>query len=295
MNIFAGLEEIVKADCPLAPHTWFGMGGKAQYFITPQNTEQLRQVVARCGENNLAMYVLGFGSNLLIRDGGVRGAVIKLGGDEFKGSKFDGPTVTAGGGASLSDLILTCVKKGLAGIEACTGIPGSIGGAVRMNAGGKFGDIGSVVDSVVVMDRRGNIAEMRKPDLSFDYRSVNIHVPFILSATMQLTPGDPAQIMKSTQEIWIFKKNNQPLSTRSAGCMFKNPTGQSAGMLIDRAGLKGLAVGGASVSEKHANFIIAKEGCKSADVIKLIDTVRTRVIEDFGVELELEVEIWGEN
>lgn len=295
MNIFAGLDEIVKAGCPLAPLTWFGMGGKADYFITPRNTEQLRQVVTRCGANGMEMYVLGFGSNLLIRDGGIRGAVIKLDGEEFKGTTFDGPAVTAGGGASLSDLILTCVKKGLGGIEACTGIPGSVGGAVRMNAGGKFGDIGSVVESVRLMDRRGNISEMKKPDLSFDYRSSNIEVPLILSATMQLTPGDPAQIAKSMQEIWIFKKNNQPLSTRSAGCMFKNPPGQSAGMLIDRAGLKGLAVGGASVSEKHANFIVAKEGCKSADVIKLMETVRTRVIEDFGVELELEVEIWGEN
>jgi UDP-N-acetylmuramate dehydrogenase len=285
MSIFAGLEEIVKTDCPLAPRTWFGMGGKADYFVTPQSTEQLRQVVTRCNENGVGVFVLGYGSNLLIKDGGVRGAVVKLEGEEFKRASFTGQTITAGGGASLSDLILTCVKKGLAGLEVCTGIPGSIGGAVRMNAGGQFGDIGSVVESVVLMDRRGNIIERKKPDLRFDYRSVN----------MQLSASDPVQIMKTTQEIWIYKKNNQPLSTKSAGCIFKNQPGQSAGALIDRAGLKGLAIGGATVSEKHANFIVAKEGCKSADVIKLIDTIRTRVIEDFGIELELEVEIWGED
>jgi len=271
------------------------MGGKADYFITPRNIEQLKQVVTRCSDSNIAMYVLGYGSNLLIRDGGIRGAVIKLEDADFRQTSFDGQTVTVGGGASLSELILTCVKKGLAGLEACTGIPGSIGGAVRMNAGGRFGDIGSVVEGVTLMDRAGNILDRKKPDLRFDYRSVNIRVPLILSATLQLIPGDPEQIMKSTHEIWIYKKNNQPLSTRSAGCIFKNPPGQSAGALIDRAGLKGLSVGGATVSEKHANFIVAKEGCTSADVVKLIDTVRARVAEDFGIELELEVEIWGED
>jgi UDP-N-acetylmuramate dehydrogenase len=295
MNIFAGLEEIVKTDCPLAPRTWFGIGGSADYFVTPQNTEQLRQVVTRCSEGGVKMYVLGYGSNLLINDSGIRGAVIKLDGPEFRQTSFTDQTVVAAGGASLSELILTCVKKGLAGLEVCTGIPGSIGGAIRMNAGGKFGDIGSVVESVVLMDRTGNLIERKKPDLRFDYRSVNVHVPLIISATFQLAPGEPEQIMKTTQEIWIYKKNNQPLSTKSAGCIFKNPPGQSAGALIDRAGLKGLSVGGATISEKHANFIIAKEGCKCADVTKLIKTIRTRVIEDFGIELELEVEIWGEN
>jgi UDP-N-acetylmuramate dehydrogenase len=295
MSIFAGLEEIVKTDYPLAPHTWFGMGGKADYFLTPQNIEQLRQVVTSCAKAGLNMYVLGFGSNLLVRDGGVRGAVVKLGGSDFKAVSFDGPVVTAGAAASLSELILACAKKGLAGIEACVGIPGSIGGAVRMNAGGRFGDIGSVTESVTCMDRRGSIVEWRKPDLSFDYRSANIDAPFILSATLQLTPGDPEQIVKSTQEIWIFKKNSQPLSSKSAGCIFKNPPGQSAGALIDKAGLKGLTVGGAAVSEMHANFILAREGCTSTDIIKLIETIRTRVTEDFGIELELEVEIWGEN
>ena len=295
MSTFAGLEDVVRTDCPLGSRTWFGMGGNADYFITPRNIEQLQQAVTRCNDSSIAMYVLGYGSNLLIRDGGVRGAVIKLEDAGFKQTSFDGQTVTVGAGASLGELILTCVKKGLAGLEACTGIPGSIGGAVRMNAGGRFGDIGSVVESVTLMDRAGNIVDRQKPDLRFDYRSVNIRVPLILSATLQLIPGDPEQIMKSTHEIWIYKKNNQPLSTRSAGCIFKNPPGQSAGALIDRAGLKGLSVGGATVSEKHANFIVAKEGCTSADVVKLIDTVRARVAEDFGIELELEVEIWGED
>ncbi|HSV26744.1 MAG TPA: UDP-N-acetylmuramate dehydrogenase, partial [Sedimentisphaerales bacterium] len=243
----------------------------------------------------VAIYVLGHGSNLLVRDGGVRGAVVKLEGAEFKQTSFDGYTVMAGGGASLGELLLSCVRKGLTGLEACTGIPGSVGGAVRMNAGGRFGDIGSVVERIVVMDRRGEIFERSKPDLRFDYRSANILAPFILNATMQLADGDPEQILKSTQEIWIYKKNNQPLNTKSAGCIFKNPQGQSAGAIIDRSGLKGLTSGGAMVSEKHANFIIAREGCTSADIIKLIETIRKRVNEDCGIELELEVEIWGED
>jgi UDP-N-acetylmuramate dehydrogenase len=184
------------------------------------------------------------------------------------------------------------VKKGLSGLEALTGIPGSIGGAVKMNAGGHAGDIGAVVETVTLMDSAGNVFEKSKPELVFDYRCTNITANFILNAQMKLTPDDPEQIMRTVKEVWIYKKNNQPLNTRNSGCIFKNPRGVSAGALIDRAGLKGLRTGAAVVSEKHANFIIAEKGCKSRDVIKLIETVKQKVKEQFDVELELEIEIW---
>lgn len=292
MNIFNGLEEIVETDYPLAKRTWYGLGGAADYFIRPKNIKQLKEVVKRCSKNNVPIYVMGFGSNLLISDQGLRAAVIKLEAEQFSQIEFDGEEVTAWAGAELSKLVLTCVQKGLSGIEALTGIPGSVGGAVKMNAGGNFGDFGSVVESVTLMDIEGNVFEKSKPELEFDYRRTNITAKFILSARLKLNESDSEQIMRTVKEIWIYKKNNQPLNTKNSGCIFRNPHGGSAGALIDRAGLKGLRIGGAVVSEKHANFIIAEEGCTSSDVMKLIKEIQQKVKEQFDTELELEVEIW---
>ncbi|MCP4452643.1 MAG: UDP-N-acetylmuramate dehydrogenase [Planctomycetes bacterium] len=292
MSIFSGLDETVEADYVLSRHTWYGLGGPADYFIRPQSTEQLSEVVTRCKDNGIKLYVIGFGSNLLISDQGVRGAVVKLESDFFNRTEFENDLVTAWAGADLKTLVLTSVEKGLAGLEMLTGIPGSVGGAVRMNTGGSFGDIGSVVESVLLMDGKGQVFEKSKPELSFDYRSSNITAKLVLNAKIRLTPGDPEQIMRTLQETWIYKKNHQPLNTRNCGCVFKNPRGQSAGTLIDRAGLKGLQVGGARVSDKHANFIVAQKDCTSVDVLRLIDAVRERVKEQSGVLLESEIEVW---
>jgi UDP-N-acetylmuramate dehydrogenase len=292
MSIFSGFEDIVEQDHPLAPHTWYRLGGPADYFIRPRNVKELKEIVRRCNESHIRMYILGFGSNLLVSDEGVRGAVIKLEGDEFGRTQFEGPRVTAWAGAELSKLVLDCVEKGLSGVEGLTGIPGSVGGAVRMNAGGSFGDIGAAVESVMLMDIQGTVFEKKKPELIFDYRSVNIRARFILSTALRLTEADPERILRTVKEGWIYKKNSQPLNTRNCGCVFKNPPGAAAGALIDRAGLKGLQVGGAVVSEKHANFIVAKEGCTSRDVRQLIELIKQKVREQFDVELELELEIW---
>ena len=292
MDIFSGLEKTVETDYPLAKCTWYGLGGPADYFIRPQSVDQLKDVVQRCNENKVPIYVMGFGSNLLIGDDGLRAAVIKLDDEQFSQIEFDGEEVTAWAGAELSKLVLTCVQKGLSGLEALTGIPGSIGGAIKMNAGGNFGDIGAAVETVTVMDGQGGVFEKSKPELMFDYRKTNITGKFILGARMKLIASESEQIMRTVKEIWIYKKNNQPLNTKNSGCIFKNPRGVSAGALIDRAGLKGLQIGGAAVSEKHANFIIAQKDCKSRDVMRLIEAVRERVKKQFDVELELEIEIW---
>ena len=292
MNIFSGLEQIVEKNYPLAKETWYGLGGCADYFLKPQNSQQLREIAARCKENNIPVRVMGFGSNLLIGDNRLKAAVIRLEGPEFKNVEFDGENVTAWAGVELSKLVLTCVQKGLSGIEAMMGIPGSIGGSVRMNAGGNFGDIGAVTEAVTLMDCEGNIFEKVKPELEFGYRCTNITAKFILNAKMKLSQADPEQIMRTVKEIWIYKKNNQPLNTRNSGCIFKNPRGVSAGALIDRAGLKGLQIGQAVVSDKHANFIIAQKGCTSRDVSRLIEVVREKVKEKFDIDLELEIEIW---
>jgi UDP-N-acetylmuramate dehydrogenase len=206
--------------------------------------------------------------------------------------KISGVSLEVGAGADMQKLLMRTVRAGLAGIECLAGIPGTIGGGIRMNAGGKFGDIGAVVTKVQVMDINGELFERTKDDLVFDYRSTNISATFILSATLELEQEDPEKIMRKTKEIWMFKRNTQPLNTKNCGCIFKNPRGLSAGALIDQAGLKGFRVGGAEVSDKHANFIIAHPGCKADDVMKLVKIIREKVWDKNQLHLESEVQIW---
>ena len=292
MKLFAGLEKIVKFDEPLAPRTWLRIGGPATYFIQPETTDQLLEVTRRCRDNDVAMYVLGQGANLLIGDGGVKGAVIQLGQGEFTRTVFGDGSVKAAAGADMGRLVLRCVREGLSGLEGLTGIPGSVGGCVRMNAGGSFGDVGSAIESVQVMTVNGESFTRFHDDLAFAYRSSNIASKFILGAEFRLTEDDPHRILRQVKQIWIYKKNTQPLAGRNAGCIFKNPRGMSAGALIDRAGMKGQRVGGAHVAQKHANFILADPDTRAGDVLKLINIIREAVYKSSEVYLELELEVW---
>ena len=291
-NSFAGLEEILTENEPLAPHTWYKIGGPARWFVRPRNIEELQEASRRCAEDNIRIYVLGLGANLLVGDDGVDGAVFRLDADYWRRVRYDGTRCEAGAGVDMQKLIIRTVRQGLAGVECLAGIPGTIGGGIRMNAGGKFGDIGAVVSKVQVMDVSGMLFERTKDDLVFDYRSTNIAARFVLGATLELEQDDPERIMKKTKEIWMYKRNTQPLNTKSCGCIFKNPRGLSAGALIDQAGLKGLKVGGAEVSDKHANFIIAHPGCRADDVMKLVKIIREKVFEKNEIWLESEVQIW---
>ncbi len=293
MNIFNGLDNIVQTDYQLAPLTWYGIGGKADYFVTPTTIEQLSQVVKEANANSLPVYIIGHGSNLLISDEGVNGVVIKLEGPQFSGIAFDGTTATVGGAANLSKLVLECVRQSLGGLEGLTGVPGTVGGAVRMNAGGSFGDIGSVVESVTIMDQQGNLFEKKRPVLAFSYKSVNIlEGGIIISVKFNLHKSDQERMLKRIKEIWIYKKNNQPSSRKNAGCVFRNPPGQSAGEIIDRAGLKGFEMGKAKVSDKHANIIIVEDGCSSDQVLELIGHICDVVEQKAGIELQTEIDIW---
>jgi UDP-N-acetylmuramate dehydrogenase len=291
-NPFSGLEEIIAEDEPLAPHTWYKVGGPARWYIRPRSLEELQEAVARCVQEGIPIYVLGLGANLLVGDKGVGGAVFRLDQEYWRHVKCDGPNVEVGAGVDIQKLVLHTVRHGLAGIECLAGIPGTLGGGVRMNAGGKFGDIGAVVRRVGVMDVSGAVIERTRDDLVFDYRTTNISAKFILGATLALEEEDPERIMKRVKEIWMYKRNSQPLNTKNAGCIFKNPRGLSAGALIDQAGLKGLRIGGAEVSHKHANFIIAHPGCLADDVMRLIKVIREKVMEKNEIYLESEVQIW---
>lgn len=292
MSLFAGLEPIVKTNQPLAPKTWFNLGGPAEYFVQPQSLEQLQDVVRRCMDAEVPMRVLGGGANVLIDDGGVKGAVISLAGEAFGGVACDEGRLRVGAGHDMPKLILQAVRQGWAGLECLTGIPGSVGGCTRMNAGGRFGDVGSVVETVEVMGVDGVTFTRTRDDLVFGYRSTNITSRFILATTFRVTDDDPHRILRQVKEIWFYKKNTQPLGVPNAGCVFKNPRGMSAGALIDQAGMKGARVGGALVSDKHANFIVTDKNCRASDVLKLINNIREAVYKRFEVYLELEIELW---
>jgi UDP-N-acetylmuramate dehydrogenase len=285
-------QEITRRDVELAPYTWLKTGGRAQYFITPRNSEELIEVVRYCHQNHVAMRVLGGGSNLLVHDEGVAGVVLHLSDPAFSQIESAGTRITAGSGASLSHLISHSVKAGLAGLDTLVGIPGTVGGALHGNAGGKSGDIGQHVNSVRVVTIAGDTFVRQEDELAFAYRSSSLNELIILEATFDLHREDPDELTRRMRKLWIMKKATQPLTFQSAGCIFKNPRGMSAGWLIEQAGLKGTRIGDAEFSDRHANFIVSHPGAASKDVVNLIDLARTKVSEQFGVDLELEIQIW---
>jgi UDP-N-acetylmuramate dehydrogenase len=292
MSLFSGLDEICREYVPLSGYTWYGLGGPARYLLRPVNESQVREIFLRCRESGVPIYILGMGANLLVGEAGVNGAVVKLDGESFTQVVIEGDRARVGAGADLRRVLIRTVREGLAGLHCLAGIPGTTGGAVRMNAGGAWGDIGSLVQRVHVMDANGQTYCRERDELVFEYRRTSLAEPLILAAEFQLTQSDPKQVLQQVREIWTYKKNTQPLRVRSAGCVFKNPRQMSAGALIDQAGLKGTSCGGAIVSTRHANFIVARAGTKPSDVLKLIAVVREKVWEKFGVHLELEIQVW---
>jgi UDP-N-acetylmuramate dehydrogenase len=268
------------------------LGGPAQFFLEPRSVPELVAIVKACAAQKVAIRVLGGGSNLLVREEGVSGAVIKLTNEAFQTVSINGNTLVAGGGALLSNAISQAVKAGLAGFENLAGIPGTIGGALRGNAGGRNGDIGQYVQSVKVLTIEGEILDRSDDELSFGYRQSNLTELVILEATFQLAADNPDEIIRRLRKTWIMKKSSQPLAAQSAGCIFKNPRGLSAGSLIDQASLKGTRVGGAEISDRHANFVVSDGKATSSDVLRLMDLVRSKVSEQFAVDLEPEIQIW---
>jgi UDP-N-acetylmuramate dehydrogenase len=292
MSFQSDFAEITRADVPLAPFTWLKVGGPAQLFVEPRDLDELQAVVQQCHAENLPVRVLGGGSNLLVRDEGVSGVVLRLVGDAFEFVRVEGETIRAGAGALLSRVISRSVEAGLTGMEGLVGIPGTIGGALRGNAGGRSGDIGDVTASVTVLTGAGERHVRRGEELTFEYRSSSINELAILSADFTLHTGDPDAIAQKLRKLWLMKKSSQPLAFQSAGCVFKNPRSLSAGTLIEQAGLKGTRIGSVEISDRHANFIVTNPGATAREVLQLIDVVRTRVAEVHGVELELELQVW---
>ncbi len=294
MCCFAGLEAICQAEAPLAPRTWYELGGPARWLLTPRTEQELREVLARCRQHGVEWRVLGRGANVLVRDAGFGGAVIMLSGPPWDEIRWEPAGACAGAGVDFHLLAKQAAARGLGGLENLAGIPGSLGGIVRMNAGGKYGEIGQYVRSVRVMDETGAVCELDRAAVGFEYRKTQLGRRIVLGATLVLQPGSPEELTARFQAIWKEKYATQPpVSGRTAGCIFKNPRReQPAGRLLDQCGLKGTRRGGAEISTRHANFIVAHAGATAGDVIDLIEFARRQVRERAGVELELEVEIW---
>ncbi len=293
MRWLQGFEPICKEYAALAPLTWYKLGGPARWLFEPADSPTLAALLVRLREAQVPWRVLGRGANLLVPDAGFDGAVISLRAGGFEDVQFTDECVTAGAGADFPSLIRTAMNESRVGLEALAGIPGAVGGAIRMNAGGRYGEIGRFVKDITVIDTNGAERVLSAADVGFSYRRTQLDHMVITSARFALPFGDRAAAEERYRKIWIEKHDQQPpVAARSAGCIFKNPHGSSAGLLIDRAGLKGFRVGGARISERHANFIVADNAARSEDVLRLIDEARDRVRRDANVELELEIQIW---
>ncbi|MFV2070081.1 MAG: UDP-N-acetylmuramate dehydrogenase [Pirellulales bacterium] len=292
MSWFQDFQEIVQPSAPLAPHTWFKLGGPAEFFARPTSLDQLIQLVRRCHDQSLAIRILGGGSNVLVRDQGVPGVVVRLDHPAFQEITVIRPHLRAGGGAALGQVISAAVRAGLAGIEPLVGIPGSVGGALHGNSGSHGTDVGQWTRRATVMTRAGDIIQHEGEDLVFSYRQSSLDALVILEAEFVLEEDDPEQLTKRMQKQWIVKKASQPMAHQPAECVFKNHRGLSASSLVEQAGLKGMRIGGAEVCQQDANFIIVQEGATSDDVLRLIDHVRKEVADRLDVELELALDVW---
>jgi UDP-N-acetylmuramate dehydrogenase len=276
----------------LAPHTWFRLGGPAQFFAEPTSVDELAALVRRCREEDVSVRVLGGGSNVLIRDQGVRGMVLNLAAAEFSRISVQGTTITAGAGAKLGHLISTAVREGLAGLEQLVGIPGTVGGALHGNCSANGADVGQWTTTASVMTREGEVIAHQRDELRFSYRESSLDEPVILQGHFGLEEDDPRELTKRMQRSWIVKRAALPQGNLNAGCIFKDVGGVSAASLIEQAGLKTSRVGKAVVCAQNANFIVANSGATSDDVLQLIDVLREGVAERLGVSLETLIETW---
>ena len=301
-TLFADLDVEVELDAPLAKRTWYGIGGHADALVHPRSEEALCTLLRRCARTATPVRVLGDGANLLVDDRGIDGVVIRLDAPCFTALELNAEgeagLARVGGGRDLAKTIHDTTRASLGGLEPLIGVPASVGGAIRMNAGGKYGEIGDVVHSVGVVTWGGERRTYLRDAIRFSYRHTDLPPGVVTWAILALRPADPVALQQRKKEISAYKASVQPLAAHSAGCMFRNPvdprTGErvSAGLLVDRAGLKGMRIGGASVSDRHGNFIVVEPGARAADVMQLAAKVADETFARTGIRLEREVVFW---
>ncbi|ASS75867.1 UDP-N-acetylenolpyruvoylglucosamine reductase [Tumebacillus algifaecis] len=285
----------VLLDEPLSKHTSWKIGGPADVFVLPTTIEHLVQIMELTHEHQIPWYVIGKGSNLLVKDGGLRGVVIKLG-DQFADLQFEDQKLIAQGGHSFVSAAKHAIRRGFSGLEFATGIPGTVGGAVMMNAGAHGGEVKDVLIECRVLTEEGKIVHLSHDDLNFDYRYSRLkdRPAIVIDAAFKLHPGDTQEMSERVKNWRERRQSTQPLTMPSCGSVFRNPEGSHAGKLIEEAGLKGKRIGGAQISELHGNFIVNTGGATATDVIQLIELVQSTILEKYGYELHPEVRIVGE-
>lgn len=288
----AGLKGTVQFDAPLKDYTSFRIGGPADALVEPADVEDVARLVRQVRAQKLPLFVVG-GTNLLIRDKGIRGVVVSLG--KLRAIKEEsGAVLYAEGGAGMPTLIGYAIRHSLAGLEWAAGIPGTVAGCVVMNAGTRLGEMKDAVKAVRLVNRQGEIIDIPASEIPFAYRRAALPPGIVVGVWVQLKEGARAEIEKVVKDYLHYRRDTQPLTLPSAGCVFKNPPKDSAGRVIDAAGLKGAQVGDAQVSEKHANFIVNQGQASAKDVLALIRKVRAAVARKTGVKLELELKVVGQ-
>ncbi|PYZ98266.1 UDP-N-acetylenolpyruvoylglucosamine reductase [Alteribacter lacisalsi] len=287
-------EENVLRDEPMKNHTLTRLGGKADFFVTPETYKEMSEIVRFVNRSSIQFMLLGNGSNMVVRDGGIRGVVVQF--SKLNGLSTEGTLLTAQGGANIIDASRLALKEELTGLEFACGIPGSIGGAMVMNAGAYGGEVKDVIDHVKVVTPEGELRTLSKDEMKLQYRSSIIGKKgyMVLEAVFKLKHGNRNEIKEKMDDLTYQRESKQPLEYPSAGSVFKRPPGYFAGKLIQDSGLQGKGVGGAEVSTKHAGFIVNKDNATATDYISTIEMVKKTVMDTFGVELELEVKIVGE-
>lgn len=289
-------ESHIKTKEEMRKHTTFRVGGPAAYFVTPKGEEELKGVVSLCQANGVEYFILGNGSNLLVGDDGFDGVVISMtGGFSFCEADSETGFVRAGAGASLARVAKAALERSLTGLEFAAGIPGTLGGAVVMNAGAYGSEIKDVLKYARIMTPEGEIKQLSQAELELGYRTSAVikNRYIVLEAGFCLKPGDQEAIRAYMEELAGKRKSRQPLEYPSAGSTFKRPAGNFAGKLIEEAGLRGYTVGGAQVSEKHCGFVVNRDHATASDIFRLCGDVKKRVFENSGVELEMEVKTLG--
>lgn len=287
----------VRFDEPMRLHTSFRIGGPAEAWVEPQDLKELKALLALADAAQMPVTPIGGGANLLVKDSGIPGLVISLQAPAFRRLEVEGARVTVGAGVGLDRVVAAARDAGLGGCEFLTGIPGKVGGAVRMNAGtrdgqGGFRAMSDVVTEVVTLRRDGTTVVRPADEIGFQYRHSALNGDLVLEAVLALTPRPSEEVAQRVAALMAHKRATQDLSAPSAGCVFKNPPrGGAAGRLIDQAGLKGMRVGDAAVSPRHANFIVNLGAAKASDVLALIAAVQYKVLQEHGAFLELEVQV----
>lgn len=284
----------IKKNESMKNHTSFKIGGEADLFCEPACCDDIRELIAYAKDKNIPVTVIGNGSNLLVGDRGIRGLVIKID-RNFSSSEINGNIIKAESGILLSKLAASALKAGLSGLEFASGIPGTLGGGIYMNAGAYGSEMSNVVKSVTYLEN-GDVKTISGKDAAFGYRRsiFTERAAVILSAELELVPEERGEIKAKMDELRLKRTSKQPLSVPSAGSTFKRPEGYFAGKLIEDCGLKGFKIGGAAVSEKHSGFVVNTGGATADDVLRLIRHIQKTVMDKFGVKLETEVKFLGE-